>query len=77
MSNETMLTRRGLFMKLGIMFNGLVATALAVPIVQFLLSSITRGREDAGTPIYPGSRSGRSVNFRKARRGSPPSAIHT
>src|SRR6266571_4431809 len=47
MSNETMLTRRGLFMKLGIMFNGLVATALAVPIVQFLLSSITRGRGNA------------------------------
>ena len=44
MSNETMLTRRGLFMKIGILFNGLVGTALAVPIVQFLLSSITRGR---------------------------------
>jgi Rieske Fe-S protein len=44
MSNETMLTRRGLFMKMGILFNGLVGTALAVPIVQFLLSSITRGR---------------------------------
>jgi Rieske Fe-S protein len=44
MPNETMLTRRGLFMKMGILFNGLVGTALAVPIVQFLLSSITRGR---------------------------------
>jgi len=47
MSNETMLTRRGLFMKIGILFNGLVGTALAVPIVQFLLSSITRGRANA------------------------------
>lgn len=44
MSNETTLSRRGLFMKMGILFNGLVATALAVPIVRFLLSSVTRGR---------------------------------
>ena len=44
MSNETTLSRRGLFMKLGILFNGIVAAALAVPIVGFLLSSITRGR---------------------------------
>jgi Rieske Fe-S protein len=44
MSNDTSLSRRGLFMKLGILFNGLVATALAAPIVGFLLSSVTRGR---------------------------------
>jgi quinol---cytochrome c reductase iron-sulfur subunit, bacillus type len=44
MSNETMLSRRGLFMKLGILFNGIVASALAVPIGKFLMSSITRGR---------------------------------
>jgi len=47
MSNETMITRRGLFMKIGILLNGLVGTALAVPIVQYLLSSVTRGRENA------------------------------
>src|SRR5215813_5342935 len=47
MSNESTISRRGLFMKLGILFNGLVATALAVPIVRFLLSSVTRGRADA------------------------------
>src|SRR5713226_7377671 len=47
MSNETLLSRRGLFMKMGILFNGLVATALAVPIVRFLLSSVTRGRANA------------------------------
>jgi Rieske Fe-S protein len=47
MSNETMLTRRGLFTKLAILFNGLVGIALAVPIVQFLLSAITRGRANA------------------------------
>ena len=47
MSNETLLTRRGLFMKLGILFNGMVAATLAVPIVRFVLSSITLGRENA------------------------------
>src|ERR1700720_4834918 len=44
MSNENTISRRGLFMKLGILFNGLVATALAAPVVGFLLSSISRGR---------------------------------
>jgi len=43
MSDENKISRRGLFMKLGILFNGLVATALAVPIVRFLSSSVTRG----------------------------------
>ena len=43
MSNENMFSRRALFMKLGILFNGLVVTLLAVPIVRFLLSSVTRG----------------------------------
>jgi Rieske Fe-S protein len=47
MSDENTLSRRGLFMKLGILFNGLVASALAVPIVGFVLSSITRGRSNA------------------------------
>ena len=44
MLNENTISRRGLFMKVGILFNGMVATALAAPIVGFLLSSITRGR---------------------------------
>jgi Rieske Fe-S protein len=44
MSNETTLSRRGLFMKLGILFNGCVAVVLAVPIGKYLLSSVTRGR---------------------------------
>ncbi len=47
MSDENKISRRGLFMKLGILFNGLVAAALAVPIVRFLSSSITRGRAGA------------------------------
>jgi Rieske Fe-S protein len=44
MSNDTTLSRRGLLMKLGVLFNGCVAAALAFPIGRFLLSSITRGR---------------------------------
>jgi Rieske Fe-S protein len=42
--NDTTLSRRGMFMKLGVLLNGVVAAALAVPIGRFLLSSITRGR---------------------------------
>ena len=42
-----MLSRRGLFMKLGILFNGLVAAALAVPILRYVFSSVTRGRANA------------------------------
>src|SRR5260370_32000890 len=47
MTSENSSSWRGLFMKLGILFNGLVATALTVPIVRFLLSSVTRGRASA------------------------------
>jgi len=44
MSNESVLSGRNLFMKMGILFNGLVAMALGVPILRFLFSSVTRGR---------------------------------
>lgn len=47
MPNENILSRRGLFMKLGILFNGLVATALAVPILRYILSSVTSGRANS------------------------------
>ena len=43
MSNDPTLSRRGLLMRLGILFNSMIAAAIAVPIVQFLLSAITRG----------------------------------
>jgi Rieske Fe-S protein len=46
MPNETTISRRGIFMKLGILFNGFVAAAMALPIGQYLLSSLTRGRGD-------------------------------
>jgi menaquinol-cytochrome c reductase iron-sulfur subunit len=41
---EVPLSRRGFLMKLGILFNGLAVLVLAVPIVRFLSSSITRGQ---------------------------------
>src|SRR5882757_9310247 len=43
-STEDALSRRGFFMKLGILFNGFAAMVLAVPVVGFLLSSVTRGQ---------------------------------
>ena len=58
MSNETWLNRRGLFMKLGMLFNGVVATTLAVPIGRFLLSSVTRSREHAYSAWVPLGRVG-------------------
>jgi Rieske Fe-S protein len=47
MPNENTISRRGLLMKLGILFNGLVAAALTVPILRYVLSSVTRGRANA------------------------------
>ena len=45
MSNENTLTRRGLFMKIGILFNGVGGNARwRCRSRGFLLSSITRGR---------------------------------
>src|SRR5690349_14154515 len=53
MSNETLLTRRGLFTKIGIMFNGLVGAALAVASVAFLCSAVVRWRANAYVPWVP------------------------
>lgn len=38
-------TRRDLFMKIGILLNGIVAVILAVPIVRYLLSPVSRERK--------------------------------
>jgi menaquinol-cytochrome c reductase iron-sulfur subunit len=42
-STDDTLSRRGFFAKIGILFNGIAAMVLAVPIARFLLSSVTRG----------------------------------
>lgn len=46
-SGEDPISRRGFFMKLGVLFNGLVAVVLAVPIARFVLSSAMRGRANS------------------------------
>jgi quinol---cytochrome c reductase iron-sulfur subunit, bacillus type len=43
MSSDTTMTRRGLLVKIGLLFNGVVAAALGVPVARYLLSSLTRG----------------------------------
>ena len=47
MSDENAISRRGLFMKLGILFNGLVAAGLTIPVIGYILSAVTRGRGKA------------------------------
>src|SRR5260370_7523882 len=47
MAEQNILSRRALLMKLGILFNGLLAMILAVPVVQVLFASVTRGRSGA------------------------------
>jgi menaquinol-cytochrome c reductase iron-sulfur subunit len=41
---DAAISRRGFFTKLGILFNAIAATVVAVPMMGFLFSSITRGR---------------------------------
>ena len=60
-TTDTTISRRGFFMKLGIVFNGLAATAVAVPIVGFLrLGNYTRTRQRL--PVLGAARD-RSANF--------------
>lgn len=44
MTTETLISRRSLLVKLGLLFNGAVGAALAVPIVRYLMSPLTRAR---------------------------------
>ena len=43
-STETPTSRRGFLMKLGMLFNGLAAMVVAVPVARYLFSSATQGR---------------------------------
>jgi menaquinol-cytochrome c reductase iron-sulfur subunit len=45
MSAESGMSRRAMLMKLGFLFNGIVGTVLAVPIVRYLVSPVTRERK--------------------------------
>jgi Rieske Fe-S protein len=54
MTPENQPTRRGMLMNIGILLNGAVAAVLAVPVVRYLLSSVTRaGAYDAWVSIGP------------------------
>jgi len=44
MTDDKTVSRRGLLMKFGMLFNGVAAAVLALPMGRFLLSSITRAR---------------------------------
>src|SRR6201981_1295463 len=46
-------TRRDVLMKIGILFNGIVAAILAVPIVRYLLSPVARGRKGGSESWVP------------------------
>lgn len=46
MTVPTDLTRRELFVKVGIFFNGVVGVILAIPVLRYLLSPISRARGD-------------------------------
>jgi Rieske Fe-S protein len=60
MSNENTVSRRGFFTKIGILFNGLVGVAMAVPIAKYLLSPATRAR---GTEYLSWVRIGHANEF--------------
>src|SRR5438309_11213751 len=45
MSEENGMSRRAMLVKLGLFLNGIVGVVLAVPIVRFLLSPVTREKK--------------------------------
>jgi Rieske Fe-S protein len=47
MSDENTLSRRSLLMKIGIFFNALIASALGIPIIAYVFSSIVRSRSSS------------------------------
>ena len=71
MTAPSAITRRALFVKLGLAFNGTVGVLLGVPIVGFLLSPVVRGRDGATSR---GCRLDRSISFPPERRAWRPSA---
>ena len=44
MSNEKDLSRRAMLVKIGMLFNVTIGAILAVPIVRYLVSPVSRGR---------------------------------
>jgi Rieske Fe-S protein len=46
MAEGTEVSRREVLMKIGLFFNGVVAVALAVPVVRYILSPVVRARKE-------------------------------
>ncbi len=46
MAEETDVSRREVLVKIGLFFNGIVAMALAVPVVRYILSPVVRARNE-------------------------------
>ena len=46
MAAETEVSRREMLVKIGLFFNGVVAMALAVPVVRYILSPVVRARKE-------------------------------
>jgi Rieske Fe-S protein len=46
MTSSTLISRRKLLTKLGLLFNGIVGVILAVPVLRYLLSPVVRGRKE-------------------------------
>jgi len=46
MAEETEVSRREVLVKIGLFFNGIVAMALAVPVVRYILSPVVRARNE-------------------------------
>ena len=61
-------------MKLGILFNGLVAAALAVPIVRFL-SVLDHARTRERLPLLGASRAGQRISGRRDAAGHFPQSL--
>jgi len=66
MSNENTISRRGLFMKMGILFNGLVLPRWPYRSCAFFCPQLLA---DARTPTFRGCPLDQSPNFRKVKRG--------
>ena len=47
MNTSTGSSRRVLLAKMGLLFNGIVGAVLAVPILRYVISPVTRGRKQA------------------------------
>ena len=73
-SSDATISRRGFFMKLGILFNGFAAMVVRCRLCDFFFRPL---RAVVRTAISPGCRLAASTSFLRARRGWLPFGIPT